>query len=194
VLRFASRIAAGALLLLVGVVAASERSSAEPNVAKQTTTTIRFSLSEKGHLAVPGGRELSRISGTGTLTIDGTPQEGVVYSSMSATGVITFHRWLVLGRRVIDEDNVSMDVLSGQGRFTQKFSSAQVEVKVTKSDAKERDPCDVGSAGAFGLIDGKVKARPDSIGVGLCGVQHVIYGGVSGHRAVVRVTIAEGTP
>ena len=196
VLRLASRTAAGALVLLVGVVAASERSSAEPYIAKQTTT-IRFSLSEKGHLAVPNGRELTRASGSGTLTIEGTPQEnGPLSKSTSATGTIRFHRWRVVGGRVIDEDNLTMDVLSGLYHFTQKFSSAQLNFKVTTSDPKEKDNCPVGSTGASGALDGKVKSQPDSYSIGeVCGHAGFLnYGGVSGQRAAVVVTLKQGTP
>ena len=32
--------------------------------------------------------------------------------------MIKFHRWKVVANRVIDEDNFSMDVTSGQYRFT----------------------------------------------------------------------------
>ncbi len=178
-------------LALAGVaaLAVASRSSAEPSVAKQTST-IRFSFSGRGHRAVPNGRELTRAFGTGTLTIDGAPQEGTQYSSTSATGVIKVHRWMVLGNRVIDEDNLTADVLSGQYRFTARNSGVQIQVKVTKSDSKETDPCDVGTAGQLGLADRKVKSRPDSVGTELCGVNVPFRA----DHAVVGVRIEQGTP
>ena len=194
-LRLASRTAAGALLLLVGVVAGSERSSAEPSVAKQTTTTIHFTFSEKGHAPVGKVRELTRASGSGTLTLAETPQDGVVYKSTSATGTIRFHAWRVVGGRVIDVVNLTMTVQSGTYRFTNSFQNLTFQTTVTKSDPNEKYKCPVGSTGRSGVLDGKVKSRPDSYSIGeFCGLPQLLYGGTNGAHAAVVVTVTLATP
>jgi hypothetical protein len=198
VLQLVVRTAAGALLLLVGAVAASERSSAQPYVANQTTT-IHFSFTGRGDRALSKGRDLMRASGSGTLTIPvDTPQAGTLYKGTSATGVIKFHRWRVVANRVIDEDQLTMDVVvspSGQStyRFISRIVSIVVLVKVTASDPKESDPCPVGSTGVFGVSKGKVKTQPDAFGPEICGF-HFLYGGNVGLRARVKVTITQTTP
>ena len=198
-LRLASRTAAGALLLLVGVVAASERTFAGPLASKETTTitqttkptTIRFSFSEKGHR----GHELTRASGSGTLTLAEPPQEaGTTYSSTSATGVIKFHRWRVVASRVMDEDKFSMDVTSGDYRFRSVAVDLGIQGTVTKATSKSTDTCSTGSAGRFGLEQGKVKSRPDFVGLEMCGVKLGYTNGIAGVRAVVRVKVEPPTP
>jgi hypothetical protein len=198
VLQLVVRTAAGALLLLMGAVAASERSSAQPYVTKQTTT-LDFSFTEKGHRALSKGRELSRASGSGTLTIPvDTPQARTVYKGTSATGVIKFHRWRVVANRVIDEDQLTMDVVvspSGQStyRFISRIANIVLLVNVTASDPKETDPCPVGSTGVIGVSKGKVKTQPDSFSTEICGF-HFLYGGNVGLPARVKVTITQTTP
>jgi hypothetical protein len=197
VLRFRVGTAAGAitLLLLAGTGVVNGRVSAAPVAAKQTTTTIRFTFSEKGHAPVGGVRELTRASGSGTLTLAETPQENAVYKSTSATGTIRFHAWRVVGGRVIDVVNLTMAVQSGMYRFTSGFQNVPLQTTVTKSDPNEKYTCPVGSTGGSGVLDGKVKSRPDSFSIGeFCGLPQLLYGGVSGARAAVVVKVTRGTP
>jgi hypothetical protein len=189
VLRLRFRKATGVLTLaLVGAGIASGSLSAEPYAAKQTTT-IRFSVSEKGHRRLSKGRELTRTSGSGTLTLAETPQVNALYHSTSATGTIVFHRWRVVARHVIDEDNLTLNVTSGTYRFTKTSSSAVVQVSVTKTDAKETDICPVGTTGELGLLDGRA-GQPDTLGINnLCGQHDIDYGGFKGRRATVSITV-----
>src|SRR5262245_38819505 len=108
-LRLALLTAVGVFLVLVVAVEASGRLPGGPNIPTQATTsttqtttptTVRFSFSENGQRSLGKGRELTRASGSGTLTLAEPPTEpGTTYSSTSATGVITFHRWRVVGHR-----------------------------------------------------------------------------------------------
>jgi hypothetical protein len=198
VLRFRVRTAAGAitLLLLAGTGVVSGRLSAAPVAAKQTTTTIRFTVSEKGHDKLPGGQVLvTRASGSGTLTLADTPQAGAVNQSTSATGTIRFHGWRVVGKKVIDDANLSMNVVSGTYRFISRMQRVDLETKVTASDPNEKFTCPVGSAGRATLLDGKVKSQPDSFATGdFCGLHVLDFGGTVGAPAHVVVTIKKGTP
>jgi hypothetical protein len=188
VLRLRIRTAAGIVaLLLAGAGLASERSSAGPAVANQTT--IRFSVSEKSHRTVGKARELTRTSGSGILAIAETPQANAVYHSTSASGAIVYHRWRVVGGRVTDEENVTLDVVSGAYRFTKTTSTAVVQVTVDKTDSKETDTCAVGSTGELGLLDGKAATQPDNLGISACALHDVSYGGVKGQRAAVAITV-----
>jgi hypothetical protein len=162
-LRLRFRTAAGVLILsLVGAGAASGSLSAALYIAKQTTT-IRFSVSEKSHRMSSKGRELTLASGSGTLTLGETPQVNAVYHSTSANGTIVFHRWRIVAHHVIDEDNLTMNVVSGTYRFTKTTSTAVVQVAVTKTDPKESDNCPMGSTGELGILDGRIAAQPDAL-------------------------------
>jgi hypothetical protein len=198
VLRFRVGTAAGAitLLLLAGAGVVSGRLSAAPFAAKQTTTTIRFTVSERGHNKLRGGQVLvTRASGSGTLTLADTPQAKAVNKSMSATGTIRFHGWRVVGNRVIDDANLSMDVVSGTYRFTNRIQNVNLQTTVTKSDPNEEFKCPVGSAGRATLLHGKVKSQPDSFTTGgFCGLHILLFGGASGGPASVVVTIKQATP
>src|SRR5215471_8066558 len=78
--------------------------SAASVAAKQATTTIRFTVSEKGRDKLSKGQVLiTRASGSGTLTLADTPQARAVNQSTSATGTIHFHGWRVVGNRVVDD-------------------------------------------------------------------------------------------
>src|SRR5262245_32282211 len=114
--------------LLVAVVGAGI-AGGSLSAAKQTT--IRFSVSEKGHRSLSTGRELTRVSGSGTLTLGETPQVNVPYNATSANGTIVFHRWKVVAGRVIDEDSLTLNVTSGTYRFTKTTSTAVLHVSVT---------------------------------------------------------------
>jgi hypothetical protein len=198
VLRFRFRTAAGAitLLLLAGTGVVSGRVSAAPVAAKQTTTTIRFTVSEKGRDKLPGGQVLvTRASGSGTLTLADTPQARAVNTSTSATGTIRFHGWRVGGNRVIDDANLSMDVVSGTYRFTNRIQNVNLQTTVTESDPNEKFKCSAGSAGRATLLHGKVKSQPDSFATGdFCGLHVLDFGGTVGAPAHVVVTIKQGTP
>ena len=177
--------------LLVAVVGAGI-AGGSLSAAKQTT--IRFSVSEKGQRSLSKGRELTRVSGSGTLTLAKTPQVNVPYNATSASGTIVFHRWTVIAGRVIDEDNVTMNVTSSTYRFTRTTSTAVVQVGVTKTDAKETDSCPVGTTGELGLLDGKA-GQPDDLGVNrLCGQHEIDYGGFKGRHAAVTITVKPETP
>jgi hypothetical protein len=144
VLRFRVRTAAGAitLLLLAGTGVVNGRVSTAPVAAKQPTTTIRFTVSEKGHNKLSKGQVLiTRASGSGILTLADTPQAKAVNKSMSATGTIRFHGWRVVGNRVIDDANLSMDVVSGTYRFTNRIQNVNIQTTVTKSDPNEEFKC-----------------------------------------------------
>jgi len=92
-------------------------------------------------------------------------------------------------------DNLTMDVQSGTYRFTNSFQNLTFQTTVTKSDPNEKDNCPVGSMGTSGVLDGKVKSRPDSYGIGeLCGLPLLLFGGTQGQRAAVVVTVKQGTP
>src|SRR6476646_7501526 len=176
-------IAAAIALVLLGTAQAGGRQ----------TTTIHFSFTES-HRAQAKGREWTRGSGGGTLTLAGTPQVNALNKSTAATGSLQFHRWKVVGNRVIDEDNVTMDVLSGTYRFTKTTSAAVVQVKVTKTDPSEKDDCPVGSTGELGLLDGTAKTQPDALGVNsLCGLHDANYGGLTGHPALVSIKVTRGS-
>jgi hypothetical protein len=196
--RFRVRIAAGAitLLLLTGTGVVNARSSAASGAAKQTTTTIRFTVTEKGHNKLPGGQVLmTRASGSGTLTFADTPQAKAVNQSTSATGTIRFHGWRVVGNRVIDDANLSMDVVSGTYRFTNRIQNVNLKTTVTESDPNEKFKCPVGSAGGATLLDGKVKSQPDSFATGdFCGLHILDFGGTVGAPASVVVKVKQGTP
>jgi hypothetical protein len=198
VLRFRVWTAAGAitLLLLAGTGVVSGRVSAAPVAAKQATTTIRFTVSEKGRNKLPGGQLLvTRTFGSGTLTLADTPQANAVNKSTGATGTIRFHGWRVVGNRVIDDANLSMDVVSGTYRFTNRIQNVHLQTTVTKSDPNEKFKCPVGSAGGAGLLHGKVKSQPDSFATGeFCGLHVLDFGGTVGAPAHVVVTIKQGTP
>lgn len=175
----------------VTMLSVAGRSSAKSYVARQTTTTIRFSFSEKGHR----GRERTRASGSGTLTLAEPPQEsGTTYSSTSATGVIKFHRWKVVAGRVTDEDDFSMNVTSGQYKFRSVAVSLGLQGTVTRAPSTTTDLCSPGSAGAFGLGDGRVKGRPDFVGLEMCGVKLGYTNGIAGVHAVVSITKEPPTP
>jgi len=196
VLRFRVRTAAGVitLLLLAGTGVVSGRLSAAPVAAKQTT--IRFTVSEKGHNKLPGGQVLmTRASGSGSLTLADTPQAGTEYKSTGATGTIRFHGWRVVGGRVIDDANLSMDVVSGSYRFISRMQRVVLQTTVTQSDPNEKFKCPTGSIGGAGLLDGKVKSQPDSFSTGeFCGLHVLDFGGTVGAKASVVVTIKQGTP
>ena len=196
--RFRVWTAAGAisLLLLAGAGIASGRSSAAPVAAKQTTTTIRFTVSEKGRDKLPGGQVLvTRASGSGTLTLADTPQARAVNQSTSATGTIRFHGWIVVGGRVVDDANLSMDVVSGTYRFISRMQRVDLQTKVTASDPNEKFTCPVGSAGRATLLDGKVKSQPDSFATGdFCGMHILDFGGTVGSPAHVVVRIKQAAP
>jgi hypothetical protein len=177
--------------LLVAVVGAG---IAGGSVSAAKQTTIRFSVSEKGHRSLSKGRELTRVSGSGTLTLGETPQVNVSYNATSANGTIVFHRWDVVAGRVIDENNLSLNVTSATYRFTKTTSTAVVLVSVTKTDAKETDSCPVGTTGDLGLLDGRA-GQPDDLGVNrLCGQRDIDYGGIKGRRAEVTITVKPETP
>jgi hypothetical protein len=198
-LRLALMTAVGVVLLGAGAVAASGRSSSGPSIAAQTTTTttqtttpttIRFSFSVKTHK----GRERTRATGQGTLTLAEVPQTPrTTYTSTSGTGVIRFHRWKVLGHHVLDEDDFSMDVSSGWYRFNGVATSLVLHGPVTKAASITTDLCSPGSAGAFGLGDGKVKSHPDFVGVEMCGVRLGYANGIARARVVVTVKIEPST-
>src|SRR5262249_44326568 len=145
-------VCAGLLLACLGVEGAG---MATASLAAKQTTTIRFSLTEKSHRALSKGRELTQSSGSGTLTLRETREVNASYHSMSATGTMVFHRWKVVAGRVIDEDNLTLNVTSGTYRFTKTSSTAVVQVSVTKTDAKETDSCPISAAGELGLLDGR---------------------------------------
>jgi hypothetical protein len=197
VLRFRFRTAAGAitLLLLVGTGVVSGRLSAAPVAARQTATTIRFTVSEKGHDKLPGGQVLvTRASGSGTLTLADTPRANAVNTSTSATGTIRFHGWRVVGNRVIDDANLTMSVASGTYRFTNRVQNVNLQTTVTASDPNEKFKCPVGSAGRATLLHGKVKSQPDSFATGdFCGIHLLDFGGTVGAKASVVVKIKQGT-
>jgi hypothetical protein len=195
VLRLVIGIAAGIMaLFLVGAGAASGRLSGGPNVANQTTT-LHFSVSAKANRRIGKGRELARVSGSGTLTLAETPQQGPIYNSTSATGTITVHHWRVVGGRVIDEDDISMDVLSGLYHFASaKDTSTELHGTVSTASPKQKAACPVGSKYTVGLLDGHVKAQPDSVGIERCDGGRLLLGGVSGVRAVVKVKFTLSTP
>src|SRR5262249_25013674 len=155
--------------------------------------TIRFSLTEKSHRALSKGRELTQSSGSGTLTLSETPQLNASYHSMSATGTMVFHRWKVVAGRVIDEDNLTLNVTSGTYRFTKTSSPAVLQVSVTKTAAIETDSCPGGAAGELGLLDARA-VQPDDLGVNrLCGQHDVDYGGFKGRRATLAITVKPQT-
>ena len=197
-LRFRVRTAAGAiaLLLLAGTGVVTGRLSAAPVAAKQTTTTIRFTVSEKGRNKLSIGQVLmTRASGTGTLTLTDTPQANAVSKSTSATGTIRFHGWRVVGGRVIEDANLSMDVVSGTYRFTNRIQNVNLQTTVTESDPNQKFKCPVGSAGGATLLDGKVKSQPDSFATGdFCGLHVLDFGGTVGARASVVVRLKAETP
>jgi hypothetical protein len=164
--------------------------------AAQTATTIRFTISEKGRNKLPGGQVLvTRASGSGTLTLADTPQAGTQYKSTGATGTIRFHGWRVVGGRVIDDANLTMNVVSGTYRFINRMQRVDLQTTVTQSDPNEKFTCSVGTAGRATLLDGKVKSQPDSFATGdFCGMHVLDFGGTVGARASVKVTIKQGTP
>jgi hypothetical protein len=174
-------------LSVEGAGIASARSS-----TKQTT--IHFSVSERSHRAVSKGRELTRASGGGTLTLAAKPQVNVLYHATSANGTITFHLWRVVGGRVIDEDNVTMNVTSATYRFTKTVSNVNTDVTVAKTDPKETDSCPAGATGQVGFLDGRVKAQPDDFNPELCGQHEIDYGGLKGRHATVAITVKPETP
>ena len=198
-LQFALLTAAGVVLLLVSAVEASGRSSGGPYIPGQATTTttqttktttIRFRFSEQSHRALAGGRELTRAVGSGTLILPEPPlAPDTTYSSTSATGVIKFHRWKVVAHRVINEDNFTMNVTSGQYHFRSVAASLGLQGTVTKAAAKTTDTCSTGSPGGFGLGDGRAKSRPDFVGLEMCGLRLGYTNGLGGSRAVVTVKI-----
>jgi len=158
-------------------------------LSTKQTTTIHFRVSEKGHRSLSRGRELTRVSGSGTLTLAQTPQVNVPHNATSANGTILFHRWKVVAGRVIDEDNLTLNVTSGMYRFTKTASTAVVQVSVTKTDAKETDSCPVATTGEVGLLDGKA-GQPDDLEVNrLCGQHDTDYGGFKGRRATLAITV-----
>jgi hypothetical protein len=164
--------------------------------AAQTATTIRFTISEKGRNKLPGVQVLvTRASGSGTLTLPDTPQAGTQYKSTGATGTIRFHGWRVVGGRVIDDANLTMNVVSGTYRFINRMQRVDLQTTVTQSDPNEKFTCSVGTAGRATLLDGKVKSQPDSFATGdFCGMHVLDFGGTVGARASVKVTIKQGTP
>jgi hypothetical protein len=189
VLRLRFRTAAGGitLLLLAGLGASSGRLSAAPSATKQTT--VHFSVSEKGPRTPHPGQELTRASGSGTLTFAEAPKAVVVNRSTAATGTITFHRWRVVNGSIVDEDKVTTSVVSGLYRITAPAQGIQVQVKVTTTDPQSKDPCPAGSMGQFNLLHGRVKKQPDSFGLSLCGLHDDSFGGVGGKRAFVTVSV-----
>src|SRR5262249_40535225 len=185
--RLALLTAAGVVLLLVGAFAASGRSTA------QQTTTIRFTVSEKGHNKLPGGQVLvTRASGSGTLTLADTPQAGTEYKSTGATGTIRFHGWRVDGGRVIADATLTSNVGSGSYRLINRMQRVVLQTTVTKSDPNEKFKYPTGSTGGAGLLDGKVKSQPDSFSTGdFCGMHVLDFGGTVGAPASVVVTIKQ---
>ena len=163
--------------------------------ARQTATTIRFTVSEKGHDKLPGGQVLiTRASGSGTLTLADTPQARAVNQSTSATGTIHFHGWRVVGNRVVDDANLSMNVVSGTYRFTNRVQNVNLQTTVTQSDPNEKFKCPAGTAGRAALLHGKVKSQPDSFATGdFCGMHILDFGGTVGAPAHVVVTVKQGT-
>ncbi len=169
---------------------AASRSSVEPSVARQTTTIIRFSLRERSRHPLANGRELTRASGSGTLTLAESPQEpGTVYSSTSATGMITFHRWKVVAHRITNEDDFTMNVTAGQYHFRNVAYSLAVQGPVTRAPSNTTDLCSPGSPGGFGLGQGRVKGRPDFVGLEMCGVRLGYTNGISGAHVVVSIKV-----
>jgi hypothetical protein len=164
--------------------------------ATQTATTIRFTISETGHDKLPGGQVLvTRASGSGTLTLGNTPQARAVNESTSATGTIHFHGWRIVGHRVIDDANLSMNVVSGTYRFTNRVQNVNLQTTVTESDPNEKFTCPVGTAGRATLLDGKVKSQPDSFATGdFCGLHILDFGGTVGAPAHVVVMVKQGAP
>src|SRR5262249_37061670 len=155
--RLALLTAAGVVLLLVGAFAASGRSTA------QQATTIRFTVSQKGKNRLPGGRVRTTLaSGRGPSPPAATPQAGTEYKSTGATGTIRFHGWRVVGSRVIDDANLSMDVVSGSYRFINRMQRVVLQTKVTKSDPNEKFKCPTGSTGGAGLLGWRGKNQPGS--------------------------------
>lgn len=185
-----------ALLLLAGIGAVSGRLSAAPVAANQTMTTFRFAVAEKGRNKVSEGQVLmTRASGSGTLMLPDTPQANVVSNSMSASGTLRFHGWRVVGGRVIEDANLNMDVVSGTYRFTNRMQNIVLQTTVTKSDPSQKYKCAMGSTGSSGLLDGKIKRQPDSFSTGgFCDLPVRLFGGASGARASVVVTIKPATP
>jgi hypothetical protein len=177
--------------LLVAVVGAG---IAGGSVSAAKQTTIRFSVSEKGQRSLSKGRELTRVSGSGTLTLAGAPQVNVSYNATNANGSIVFHRWKVVAGRVIDENNLSLNVTSATYRFTKTTSTAVLQVSVSKTDAQETDSCPVATTGDLGLLDGRA-GQPDDLGVNrLCRQRDIDYGGIKGRRAAVTITVKPETP
>ena len=164
--------------------------------ATQTATTIRFTISEKGHDKLPGGQVLvTRASGSGTLTLADTPQARAVNTSTGATGTIHFHGWRVVGHRVIDDANLSMNVVAGTYRFTNRVQSVNLQTTVTQSDPNEKFTCPAGTGGRATLLDGKVNSQPDSFATGdFCGLHILDFGGTVGAPAHVVVTVKQATP
>ena len=184
------------LVLGLSAAAATAGTGSAASVAAKQTTTIRFTVSEKGHDKLPGGQVLvTRASGSGTLTLPDTPQAKAVNQSTNATGTIRFHGWIVVGGRVTDEANLSMDVVSGTYRFTNRIQNVNLQTTVTASDPNEKFKCSVGSAGRATLLHGKVKSQPDSFATGdFCGMHILDFGGTVGSPASVVVTIKPETP
>jgi hypothetical protein len=184
--------------MLAGAVAASGSLSGGPDLATQTTTTtttqtattIRFSFAVNAHK----GHERTRASGHGTLVLAEAPQAPrTTYTSTSGTGVITFHRWKLVGHRILDEDDFTMNVTGGQYRFNRVATDVGTQGPVTKAASITTDTCSPGSAGGFGLGDGKVKSHPDFVGLEMCGVRLGYTNGIARARVVVTVKIEPST-
>jgi hypothetical protein len=199
-LRLALMTAAGVVLLLAGALVASGGLSGGPYVAAQTTTTtttstttqtttpttIRFTLSVKAH----NGREQTRASGHGTLTLAEPPQQSRTwYTSTGANGVIKFHRWKLVGHRVLDEDDFTMRVSTGRYFLRRVAASVELRGPVTKAAEITTDLCYRGYAGDIWIGDGRVKGRPDYVGLEMCGVRLDYSNGIGGVRAVVTVKV-----
>jgi len=199
-LRLALMTAAGVVLLLAGAFVASGGLSGGPYVAPQTTTTtttqtttpttIRFTFSVKAHK----GREQTRASGHGTLTLAEPPQQPRTwYTSTGANGVIKFHRWKLVGHRVLDEDDFTMSVTTGRYLFRRVAASVELRGPVTKAAEITTDLCYRGYAGDIWIGDGRVKGRPDYVEAEMCGVDPKYSNGFGGVRAVVTVKVEPPT-
>jgi len=167
-------------------------SSTQTTGTTQTTTptTVRFSFS----VNAKQGRELTRASGHGTLTLAEPPTQALTrYPSTSASGVIRFHRWKIANGHVTDEDDFTIDLTSGHYRFNTAVTSVGTDDPVTKAASRTTDLCSPGSPSGFGMSDSKVKSHPDFVGLEMCGVRLPYTNGVAGARVDVTIKVEPPT-
>jgi len=187
----------GVIVLLSGVVAASglasgPYSSAQTTSTTQTTapTTVRFSFS----VNAKKGQELTRASGHGTLTLAELPSQALIqYQSTTAAGLIRFHRWKIANGHVTDEDDFTIDLSYGHYRFNTASTQVGTRDPVTKAASHTTDSCSPGSPSGFGMSHGKVKSRPDFVGLEMCGVRLAYTNGVAGAHVVVTIKLEPPT-